>query len=282
MSDYTRIRPAISHYEDLARAASGEKFVSHATAHFSDLHQKYYSKVENPDYSADIKKFCYLYKYSVAHGYYIFRALQKLADEITPPPLSRNPTRIACIGGGPGTEILGIARYLREIEKKSKGHKVKITIFDKEKSWKAACERVLECVKGDLDITFKFVQFDATDPSTYNEIDFSRFHIVMSNFFLSEIRKAKIIGKSASFWKQMFASMGSGKVFLAVDFADSEGQATRYVDSILPAKAIEVVNVPLLKLSCPDHKADIAALEAELDHRPKKNADNFIRAIITG
>jgi hypothetical protein len=40
------------------------------------LQQKYYSTLENPDYGKDIKKFCYLYKYSVAHGYYIYSALQ--------------------------------------------------------------------------------------------------------------------------------------------------------------------------------------------------------------
>lgn len=282
MSDYSLTQPAVEFYEQAARAKYGDGFVAATKGQFADLQQKYFSSTENPDYGSDVKKFCYLFKYSVSHGYYIFQALKEVAKAIKPSPFSRNPTRIACIGGGPGTELIGIARYIREKEPDAKPREIKVTIFDKEKSWKAACERILNCVKGDINISFKFVEFDATDPATYSNIDFSKFHFVMANFFLSEIRKAKIVGKTASFWKHLFVSLGDGKVFLAVDFADAGGQAARYIDSIMPPKAIEVVNQPLVKMSCPDHKAAIAELEAEIDHRPKKNADNIVRAFITG
>lgn len=282
MSDYSLIRPAIAFYEQAARKAFGPNFAATSKSQFSDLQQKYFSSIENPDYGSDVKKFCYLFKYSVSHGYYIYQALKELAKGIKPSPFSRDSTRIACIGGGPGTELIGIARFIREREPSAKSRQIKVTVFDKEKSWKAACERILECVKGDIDLSFKFVQLDATDPSSYQDVDFSKFHIVMSNFFLSEIRKAKIVGKTAAFWKHVFSSMGDGKVFLAVDFADAGGQAGRYIDGIMPSKAIEIVNQPLVKMSCPDHKTAILELEKELDHRPKKNADNIVRAFITG
>ena len=125
MSDYSSILPAIQHYESLARSLHGANFVEHVTRHFDDLKAKYYSKNENPDYSSDTQKFCYLYKYSVAHGYYIYSTLKRVGPKI-PSVFSRNPTRIACIGGGPGTEIIGLARYLREIEAQHAQHSVEI------------------------------------------------------------------------------------------------------------------------------------------------------------
>src|SRR5690348_5720727 len=141
MSDYARMLPTISHYEALARTQHGTEFVAMAGAHFADMQAKYYSAVENPDYSSDTLKFCYLYKYAVAHGYYIYSTLKRLGPKVKPSIFSRNPTRIACIGGGPATEIIGLARYFREIESENLGNAVEITVFDREASWKEACQR---------------------------------------------------------------------------------------------------------------------------------------------
>jgi hypothetical protein len=281
MSDFARIRPAITHYEQLARGSHGPDFVNEATAQFNDMQSKYYSSIDNPDYGSHIKKFCYLYKYSVPHGYYIYVALKWLRPKIKPSIFSRNPTRIACVGGGPGTEIIGLSRYFREVEAENLGNRVKVTIFDKEPSWEEACHRVLKCVSPGIDIKLKFVAFDAADPTTYSNIDFSRFTLVTANFFASEIRKAKIVRASRAFWQHMFGSMGAGKIFLAVDFADTNGTGWRYIDSIIPIGATSVLSHESIGMSCPDSKASILALESELDHRPKKNAHNFIKAVIT-
>lgn len=281
MSDFERIRPAISYFEQLARAEHGQDFCKEATSQFSDMQQKYYSSIENPDYSSNIKKFCYLYKYPVPHGYYIYATLKRLSRKIKPSIFSRNPTRIACIGGGPGTEIIGLCRYFREVESANLGNHVEITVFDKEPSWKDACQRVLGCMASDLKISLKFEQFDATMPETYAKIDLSGFHLVMANFFTSEIRKAKIVTAAKPFWKYAFESMGAGKIFLAVDFADTNGSGWRYVEGIIPSSATVVLSDENLGMSCPDSKACILALETELNHRPKKNAQNLVKAVIT-
>lgn len=281
MSDFSRIEPVIRHYEQLSRKEHGANFANVATDNFSDMQSKYYSSTDNPDYGPNIKKFCYLYKYTVSHGYYIYSSLKRLRPKIKPSIFSRNPTQIACIGGGPGTEIVGLCRYFREVEAENLGNPVVITVFDKEAGWAEACQRVLACVSPGLNVTLKFVQFDATDKSTYDSIDFSGFHLVMANFFASEIRKAKIIQTSKAFWKHMFASMGAGKIFLAVDFADNAGVGWRYIESIIPSSATVVISNAEIGMSCPDSKACITGLETELDHRPKKNATNFEKAIIT-
>jgi len=281
MSDYARILPAISHYEKLARAKHGAGFVAATETHFADMQAKYYSKTDNPDYSSDTQKFCYLFKYAIAHGYYIYSTLKRLGPKIKPSIFSRSPTRIACIGGGPATEIIGLARYFREVEPENVGNAVEITIFDRETSWKESCRRILSCVGTGLNITLRFVQFDATNPSSYAGLDFSGFHLVTANFFASEIRKAKLIGAAKGFWTHLFSSMGAGKIFLAVDFADASGVGWRYIDSVIPSTATDVIADQSIGMSCPDSKAAIQALENEIDHRPKKHAQNFVRAVIT-
>lgn len=245
------------------------------------MQAKYYSKTDNPDYSSDTQKLCYLYKYAVAHGYYIYATLKRLRPKIKPSIFSRNPTRIACIGGGPGTEIIGLARYFREVESENVANPVEITVFDLEPSWEDTCRRILACVGSGLNITLKFVQFDAADPKTYSGLDFSGFHLVAANFFASEIRKAKLIGASKAFWAHLFASMGAGKIFLVVDFADTSGVGWRYIETVIPTSATNLIADQCLAMSCPDSKAAIQALENELPHHPKKHATNFVRAVMT-
>lgn len=281
MSDFGRIESVIRHYEQLARKAHGSDFVKVATANFSEMQGKYFSATDNPDYLSDVRKFCYLYKYTVAHGYYIYSSLRRLRPKIKPSIFSRNPTRIACIGGGPGTEIVGLCRYLREVEAENVKNPIEITVFDKEPSWQDACEQVLACVSSGLNVTMKFVQFDATDKATYKNIDFAGFHLVMANFFASEIRKAGIAQTSKAFWTYMFRSMGAGKIFLVLDFADNAGTGWQYIEGIIPPGATEVLSQSEVGMSCPDPKHCILDLEAELDHRPKKNATNFEKAVIT-
>ncbi|MBS0481802.1 MAG: hypothetical protein JSR96_06535 [Proteobacteria bacterium] len=281
MSDFEKIRKIILHYENLAREEYGGDFVSIANKNFSDLQLKYYSKEDNPDYSPNIKKFCYLYKYVVPHGYFIYSTFKRLRREIKPAIFSRNPTRIACIGGGPGTEILGLCRYLRECEADYAGHKIELIVFDRELSWRESCDMILDSVGNDLNIVLKFVQFDATISASYEAIDFSKFHFVTSNFFMSEIRKAKIVGATGKFWKFLFKSMGSGKVFVAIDFADADGSGWAHLKGILPKNHVSVIADPALTMSCPDSKTCILELKAELDHRPKKNAQNYVMAVIT-
>ena len=75
--------------------------------------------------------------------------------------------------------------------------------------------------------------------------------------------------------------MGAGKIFIAIDFADAQGAAWRYIHSVIPSTATTVIENESIEMSCPDSKAAISALEIELDHRPKKKAQNLLKAVIT-
>jgi len=103
----------------------------------------------------------------------------------------------------------------------------------------------------------------------------------MANFFASEIRKAKIVGASNQFWSHLFTSMGAGKIFLAVDYADTGGKGWSHINNIVPGNITKVISDQEVSMSCPDSKASVLALETELDHRPKKNGSNYVLAGIT-
>jgi hypothetical protein len=75
--------------------------------------------------------------------------------------------------------------------------------------------------------------------------------------------------------------MGAGKIFLAVDFADTDGQGWRHINNTIPSNITKVISDEEVSMTCPDSKASVLALETELDHRPKKNGTNYVLAGIT-
>lgn len=282
MSDYANLRPAISHYEAKCRNKFGQGFVGAANAHFTELQNKYYSKSDNPDYSSKLNKFCYLFKYSVAHGYYVFHSLKRARVTIGKELFSSSGMRIACIGGGPGSEIIGVLRYIREIEPQNRSIPIEIVVFDKEPTWEKVCTRVLECMPSASNVSVKFVEMDATNPSSYAPIDFSVFGIVISSFFMSETRKLRIATAARPFWKAMLGTMQKGAWLVALDFADNDGLNWNYLSSVIGSAGrpfVDIISDSAVGMSCPDSKAAILALETELDHRPKKNATNLVRVM---
>ena len=62
------------------------------------------------DYSAPVKRFAYIYKYTVAHADYIMQLVrgQKAIRDL----LHQGNPKIACLGGGPGSDLFGILKYM--------------------------------------------------------------------------------------------------------------------------------------------------------------------------
>lgn len=281
VSCYSKIEPAIRAYQAHVQANFGARYKEVVKKQFSYFEKKYYSDSENPEYIGSVRKFCYLYKYSVAHGYFLYRLLKRINGKVKPQLFDRPTTKVACIGGGPGSEIIGICRFLNEIGGPVSKKRVEITVFDREDSWEKSCELITDCVSKGLNVTFKFVTFDATEPSTYQDIDFSKFSHVISCFFMSELRKSNYPNKTKLFWKYLFKSLGRKRVFIAIDYRDSSGLALNYLNSVIPPKRNALYEDDYFDESCPDSKESIIDIEADLDHRPKKNGKNFVRAFIT-
>src|SRR5579859_7530708 len=60
------------------------------------------------DYSNPVKRFAYIYKYTVAHADYIMQLIRSEKELRT--LIGRSSTEVACLGGGPGSDLLGILK----------------------------------------------------------------------------------------------------------------------------------------------------------------------------
>lgn len=279
MSYYRTVEPIIRRYETLARNKFGKKFATLVNEQFTDLNKNYFSPVNNPDYRTSLKKFAYLYKYSVAHGYFIFSALCTAKHAKLGWFKETNVLRIACIGGGPGSEIMGIVRYLKKRALDAADKRVVVTIYDKEPTWKGLCIALLNQIDHDCQIALKFVEMDATERATFIDQDYSNYDLIISSFFMSETKKLGIAAKSKAYWRHVFGSMKNGSAIVLLDYADNDGKNWAYADGLVAEfEHFESLSSEAsVAMSCPDDKGCLLDLETELDHRPKKNGTNFLK-----
>src|SRR5687767_5983824 len=74
----------------------------------SPLYLKLAKKYQDIDYSHPLTRFAYVYAYVVSHAYLVYEriALSEALREL----FTRKRVMVSCVGGGPGSDLLGILK----------------------------------------------------------------------------------------------------------------------------------------------------------------------------
>jgi hypothetical protein len=136
-----------------------------------------------PDYGPDSVKFAYIFRYTTAHADFLATVIQK-SKEIAA-LAKKDALVVTCIGGGPGSDILGFVKYLLPIDPKPH---VTFFLLDKDQSWSDAWWNLDPILGSDLRTSNHFIPVDVTDSATWKK---NRAHlkadIYTLIYFLSEI-----------------------------------------------------------------------------------------------
>ena len=132
--------------------------------------------------------------------------------------LSGDKVSITCIGGGPGSDVLGFLKFLLE---RGDSPNIKYFILDKEPAWGDTWSDLDDIVAGSLRLWTDFRPFDVTKPSTY--ANFKRVFksdIFAMIYFLSEVFAHK--DAVTKFLRACFDRMKPGALFIVIDFINTE------------------------------------------------------------
>jgi SAM-dependent methyltransferase len=204
---------AINAPNDAKKDALIKEELTNLSAEYGKLASKDSSSI---DYSDAVKRFAYIYKYTVAHADYIMQIIKGNKDlrEL----LEKKSIEVACLGGGPGSDLLGILKYL--IRKQAQGLSLKCYIFDKERAWGDSWSDVASSLSPPFQIYPVFQQMDVTDSKTWASYQkFLRADLFTLSYFLSEVWKIK--DTAEPFFDHCLSQMKSGSMILFVDNNDS-------------------------------------------------------------
>lgn len=186
-----------------------ERIKAMLTALMSDYSQL--STESNISYSDRVIKFAYIYKYVTSHANLVYTLLQKnqnLGDIFNSKKL-----KISCIGGGPGSDFLGIIKYMMTNKKSSN---IQFQICDREKTWAESWSGVDDKVEPTFRTSTSYLPLDVTKPDdwkSYTKYFQSDFFTMI--YFMSELVAFKDLANN--YFNYFFSQAKSGSFFLFVD-----------------------------------------------------------------
>ena len=218
------------------------------------------------DYSDSVTRFAYIYRYVACHANIVSEFLEN--TPVLASLFDQQSVAVACLGGGPGTEMIGIAKYLRDSQKKPR---VKCTVYDRDQSWGDSWHEIHEKMKFDFEMFPIFKYLDVTDRKTWErEEAYLGSDLFTLVFFVSEVFKHRDLAEP--YFAKLFRRAKKGSLFLYVD--NSGGGFKQWFDRLAGEANLKILTAEegQFQLSYAEEKRDFGPYyEKFLDPRIRAN-----------
>jgi hypothetical protein len=205
---------AVSTYGTSADAKITEQ-IKYLSKSYNVLNQVDRSPV---NYKDPATRFAYVYKYVASHGNYVVQVLNALREKMEGPIFTSETIRVSCVGGGPGSDIIGLLKYLDERKATEKVKKVTCYLLDREQAWADTWTELDDSLKTDLLLNANFQPLDVTNPDSWaQQKKFLQADLFTMSYFVSEVKALDSTGVVTRFWKTLFEEAKSGAIFLYDD-----------------------------------------------------------------
>lgn len=180
-----------------------------------------YAQLANPkrtpvDYEDPATRLAYVYKYVGAHSDYVVQLLEKLARRHR--AFDATDVRLSCIGGGPGSDIIGVLKYLEEHRDEKPVKKLICHLLDHEQAWSDTWTEIDKFLISHTSVQVYFQRFDIANTESWkHQKKFLQADIFTMIYFVSEVLALDKGGVVAESWRRIFEGAKSGAVFLYVD-----------------------------------------------------------------
>lgn len=217
------VAAALARLERAGTKRHGNSLDECTTQRLLDLGSKYsrLSSAKKPiiDYSDVATHMAYLYGYVPAHANFVSTILSEGRSEAARPLFSSKVIYATSIGGGPGSDLVGLMKFLLRRPGREPVRRVRLRILDKEPAWKAVCEALIALLNADIEIDLEFIEFDAT-AADLNSLDWAEEDIVMMSFFVSEVCCLGSTGNLEEFFGEFLGDLPKGAWVLYNDNRD--------------------------------------------------------------
>lgn len=193
------------------------------------------------DYKDPLCRLGYLYRHATANATLFERVLRdcgELQQKVR--QSDGGKLHIASIGGGPGTELLGLAKYLLRAAT-STPRKITFTVLDAVPQWAETWQQLADEVEKEFgsalpsrgrpapSIAPVFLPMNVVDPTSYQSYayQFRSVDIVVFNYLFSENKTA--LAEATGVVKHLRGAVPPGCVFIVIDRHEADGKFTEAV-----------------------------------------------------
>ena len=167
-------------------------------------------------YGDPVSRFAYIFRYVTSHANMVCD-LTRQSDEIRA-LLKKENVSVSCVGGGPGSDLVGILKFLDA--RKQKPKRLTCFLLDRNKTWNECWCDLGSMVDLDFRLYTNFMELDVCQKTTY--APFAKYpgaDLFTFVYFVSEVHKH--MDQAKTFFGDVFSKMKPGALVLYIDNNDS-------------------------------------------------------------
>lgn len=171
-------------YSDIPGGASEkDASIQEAIDSMSARYRNGLLKRGGPDFSDSTVRFAYVHVYVAAHAHWIYEEIKE-SEELQ--ALFEQPKlRLACLGGGPGSDLIGVLKYTDSLEDCPS---IQCEIVDGCLNWKTTWADLAYSLDWSKPLHTDYVVHDVSDEGTWSApSNIHKADLVVLSFFVSEI-----------------------------------------------------------------------------------------------
>jgi hypothetical protein len=170
------------------------------------------------DYTDRARQAAYMYVYAVANADLIYSALA-LSGKPVRQIFEQEQVKVACVGGGPGTELLGIFKFMERIKAPTRA--LRCSIFDHHADWQNVLPITASTAPEGLTVGIAFESLQMNQTCDWCSLgSFQEADLVTFSYALSEAWRYNADGRITGCIDSIVSSMKSGSVIL---YSDNRG-----------------------------------------------------------
>lgn len=244
----------------------------------TDLSSEYKGLLQSGclDYADSARRFAYIYKYTTSHANIVYKAIAQSGD--LGQVFDQDKLSVACVGGGPGSDFLGILKYCLRHEKSPE---LRCQILDRDATWGESWSDVDDKLGPTFRISTLFHPLDVTDPASWGRFKkhFGADLITMI-YFMSEVYAVR--DQANQYFEALFAGAARGSRILFVD--NNSAQFYQWFDGLAKKHGFTTLasSEGTAQLPFDEEKTDLEPYYSKFNgkgHCPKIRADIAIRVV---
>ncbi|MBD1812489.1 hypothetical protein NDA07_22985 [Microcoleus vaginatus DQ-U2] len=238
-------------------------------AALDNLREEYLQLLQecNINYSDPTTRFAYIYVYVTSHSNLVCNIIEQ--TPVLGDLFDKQKVKVACIGGGPGSDFLGILKYLMT---KKKSPTIQFHLYDREKSWGESWSDVEDKVE-DLDfrISTSYMPLDVTKRDDWeSHIKYFQSDLFTMIYFMSEVFSLR--DSAEEYFAHLFDQAKTGSFFLFID--NNNSHFYNWFDQLAQNHKIDILrsNETKMKVPIEEEKSDLGKYFDKFSH-PKLTAN---------
>ena len=236
----------------------------------------------------------YLYEYAPANALAVEAVLnvdaknQRLISSLL---TSKQCISLCCLGGGPGSEILGVAKWI--VRQQLGATQLEVVVTDKYPQWKDQSKSVRDALNTNvladgavsaerppLVVSRGFAEVDVINPASARlPVLRGGFELYVVSYVVSHIYTDDGLSQFRRFMRSVIDSAPKGSKFLFIDRHEREKEWNKSVTTVLDHSGIEISGPYFSRSDSPgdlqEEKADLGVLYESLDISPRLGWDIF-------